>query len=78
MNAYIQKWGNSLAVRIPSKLIKKLNLANGTSVELSAKNHHLIISPIKSELDTLLESINSSNRHPEGLEDDTLKGAEEW
>lgn len=30
----IAKWGNSLAVRIPSTLAKKLNLKEGTSVEI--------------------------------------------
>jgi antitoxin MazE len=43
--ARIQKWGNSLAVRIPAPLADKLHVTVGTSVEISARNGSIIVTP---------------------------------
>jgi len=78
MNTQVQKWGNSLGVRIPKELAKKLNLHSGSQVELSAKNHHLIITKSHSELDLLLDRISSNNCHHETFNDDRSVGNEAW
>ena len=38
MQLQIAKWGNSLAVRLPSAVTKKLHIADGDSVDLTLNN----------------------------------------
>jgi antitoxin MazE len=53
--ATVRKWGNSLAVRIPAALAEKLEVRSGTSVEITAKNGSIIITPRKRSKYTLRE-----------------------
>jgi antitoxin MazE len=77
MQAYIQKWGNSLGLRIPLHIAKQLNLHQGSPVTLEIDHGRIIIQPPIYCLDTMLEEINSKNKyHP--LLDDKSKGNEEW
>jgi antitoxin MazE len=41
----IQKWGNSLAVRIPSSIAKRLGFRAGQPVRLSMRNASVLVSP---------------------------------
>jgi hypothetical protein len=41
----VQKWGNSLGVRIPRNLAEQIGLAAGSAVSLSAKNGELVVKP---------------------------------
>lgn len=41
----IQKWGNSLAVRIPIVIAKSAHLHIGTLVELAVKEGNIIVKP---------------------------------
>ena len=34
----VSKWGNSLAVRLPAELVKKLDLKEGDHIEIHAKS----------------------------------------
>lgn len=43
--ATIQKWGNSLAVRIPAVLAEQLDVVVGTPVEITTKNGSLVVTP---------------------------------
>ena len=48
MNIQISKWGNSLAVRIPAKFIKQIQLKDGDRVEATlSKDGALVIRPQK-------------------------------
>ncbi len=68
MQTIIQKWGNSLAVRIPKSFASETKINNGTEVDLLIKNNQLVISPIikdKYSLDAFLSEITESNIHNE-------------
>ena len=39
----IQKWGSSLAVRIPSSLAKELDVKEGTPVEITTEEGALVV-----------------------------------
>jgi len=39
MNATVQKWGNSLALRIPSSVAKDIQVRQGSAVELAFAAH---------------------------------------
>jgi antitoxin MazE len=78
MHGQVQKWGNSLGLRIPAKLVKKLDLHNGSEVEIDTKNNVITITKYTSELDSLLQNINASNCHHESFKDDNNIGFEIW
>jgi putative transposon-encoded protein len=44
MQTTVQKWGNSLAVRIPRSFASEIQIESGTEVDLSIKNNQLVIS----------------------------------
>ena len=77
MQAYIQKWGNSLGLRIPLRWAKLLNLHQGSAVNLEIDDGRLIIQPPKYCLDTMLSEITPKNQHRPLLDDDK-EGNEEW
>lgn len=78
MSVKIQKWGNSLGVRIPKAVIEKVNLSENSEVEIESKNGTIVIFPAKKEysLDALLKQITKSNLHSE--EDFKSEGNEVW
>ncbi|WP_121640674.1 AbrB/MazE/SpoVT family DNA-binding domain-containing protein [Virgibacillus sp. Bac330] len=63
----VQKWGNSLAVRIPSNMADEIKIVQGTEVELRVENRELKIVPAKKKqtLEELMAKITSENRHDE-------------
>jgi antitoxin MazE len=66
MEAKIQKWGNSLGIRIPINIIKDLSLRNGSIVDIDEGIDTIVIRPKeKYNLDDMLNSINDANIHSE-------------
>ncbi|MBI4118838.1 MAG: AbrB/MazE/SpoVT family DNA-binding domain-containing protein [Parcubacteria group bacterium] len=70
MSTKVQKWGNSLAVRFPKEVTKKLNLAEGVEVDIIPRAKNIIIKPKsklkrKFTLEELLSKITPKNRHKE-------------
>jgi len=68
MNAIVQKWGNSLALRIPSSVAKDIRLRRGSEVELAVEEGRLIVKPAKKRkagLAQLLKGVTKDNRHTE-------------
>lgn len=66
MRATIQKWGNSLGVRIPKVIAEDLMLENGSEVELFEESDKIIIQPKeKPQLRDLLLEITDENIHDE-------------
>jgi antitoxin MazE len=64
----VQKWGNSLALRIPKTLALDAQLENDSFVELSIVDGQIIIKPISApswSLEELLAGINKKNIHHE-------------
>ena len=50
MEARLQKWGNSDGIRIPSNILKSLNLKTNDKVDLIQKDDKIIISKKKKHL----------------------------
>lgn len=67
MISKIQKWGNSLAIRIPKLLAEEIQLSLGSKVDISKHEGHIVIDPIKEEitLSSLLENVSDDNVHNE-------------
>jgi antitoxin MazE len=65
--ALIQKWGNSLALRIPKRLADQAGVSAGSKVEVTAVEHKIVIRPIKRRyrLKDLVQGITPENVHAE-------------
>ena len=64
----VQKWGNSLALRIPKAFALDAQLENDSFVEISFVDGQIIITPISApswSLEELLAGINKDNIHHE-------------
>ena len=67
MEIQFAKWGNSVALRVPSKVAEALAIAPGSVAELDLKRDKLIITPRHNvyQIDDLLAGINAKNLHQE-------------
>jgi antitoxin MazE len=68
METRVQKWGNSLALRIPKPFASQIGLEPNSLVELSLRGTELVIAPVKSpglKLDDLLAQVTEHNLHDE-------------
>jgi antitoxin MazE len=68
MRARIQKWGNSLALRIPRSFALETALDSGAEVDLTLEEGRLVITPLARpsySLDELLAQVTSENVHGE-------------
>ncbi|MBU1052236.1 MAG: AbrB/MazE/SpoVT family DNA-binding domain-containing protein [Proteobacteria bacterium] len=80
MQTKIQKWGNSLALRIPKSFAIDANLRQNETVDLSIDKEKIIITLIgKKEysLDELLEGVSENNIHSEFVTGAPM-GKETW
>jgi antitoxin MazE len=75
MATTVQKWGNSLGIRIPKSVAEQVDLATGTEVEFDTSNGVLTIRPArrrrrsKYKLSDLLAKMKTSHRHGELFKD---------
>jgi antitoxin MazE len=68
MNLTIQKWGNSLALRIPKTVAKQVNVHQGSRMDMSLVANKIILtsSEVKEyDLKSLLKKVNKKNLHQE-------------
>ena len=70
MERKIQKWGNSLAVRIPIEIARESRIAEGASVDVAVDDGKIVITPAPKlspghSLDRLVRGISPENRHGE-------------
>ncbi len=77
MRTVVQKWGNSLGIRIPSHYVKEFNLMNGNSVEITEEDGKIIIIPPKKTLQEMLSRVTEENMHSP-IETGQSMGNEEW
>ncbi len=78
MSSKLQKWGNSIGVRIPKSVIEKSKLELNSEVEIEHKDGKIIIFPKQKTIDlkTLLAKITKDNLHSE--DDFLTEGNEVW
>ncbi len=79
MKVKIQKWGHSLAIRIPSSYAKDAGITNGTVADIKVTNESLVVKPVKKQykLDDLLRGIKRTNLHSE-TDSGASTGNESW
>ncbi len=80
MIATVQKWGNSLGVRIPKPLAEDASLKEGVSVQMLVQNGRLVMQAQKApqyQLSALLKTITRNNLHKE-VDTGSPVGKEVW
>jgi len=76
----IQKWGNSLAVRIPRSVAQDTHLSSGNAVDVAVQDGQIVIAPARRarfRLDELLKGVTRQNRHCE-YDSGAAVGREAW
>jgi antitoxin MazE len=79
MKTHVQRWGNSLALRIPKMMAVELGVGPETAVELELIDGTLIVRVATDEptLDQLLADVNANNLHNE-IDTGRPLGGEVW
>lgn len=79
MQATIQKWGNSLAVRLPSHVAKETNLKEGSQVEVSVEDGSVVLRAAtpRYRLSDLIAQMRPEHRHEE-IDFGKAEGKEIW
>ena len=80
MNTKVQRWGNSLAVRIPKSFAEEVGLVDGSPVEMRLVDGGLLVEPVSTRplsLAELLNGVTASNLHAE-LDSGPAQGSEAW
>jgi antitoxin MazE len=69
MLAKAQKWGNSLAVRLPKNVAEECGITVDSAVEVLKENNCIVIKLVKRKLtlDALLAQVTEMNLHSEVL-----------
>ena len=67
MKTRVQKWGNSLALRIPKSFATEAGLCENTAVDLSITEGKLVVQPHEEalSLESLLAGVTDENIHCE-------------
>jgi antitoxin MazE len=61
MNAVINSWGNSLAVRLPSDIINSMKLEKGDVLKIIEKNNEIILKTERKKKLSLKERLKNFN-----------------
>jgi antitoxin MazE len=80
MKSRVQKWGNSLALRIPKSFAVEAGLENESPVEISLEDGKVVVTPVSKpdiSLEKLLAGIKPENLHSE-VGTGSVSGNETW
>ena len=80
MLSKVQKWGNSLALRIPKSFAEEARVEAGSAVQIHVEGGRLIVRPLRSpsyRLEDLLAKVTRGNLHSE-VDTGERVGREVW
>ena len=80
METKIQRWGNSLGLRIPKSFAEEARVEAGSTVDISVEGGDLVVRPVRPriyDLRSLVRAITPKNIH-EGVETGPPVGREAW
>ena len=80
MRVHVQKWGNSLALRIPKAVAQDIGVHAGTAVDVVVSRGRLVATPVVpaiASLKDLLRRVTKRNVHSE-IDSGAPEGRERW
>lgn len=83
MQSKVQKWGNSLALRIPRGIAQETGLSAEVPVDIRVQDGYLVVEPIHQtpySLEKLLDGVTEFNLHDDNDDADfgPATGREVW
>ncbi len=73
----VQKWGNSLAVRLPSTLTREAALIQNAQLDAFVEGDRIVLRPLQDDLSAMLAAVTAENLHDE-VECSSPVGKECW
>lgn len=73
----VQKWGNSLAIRLPKSLCQAIGIEEGKELDYSIEKNVIMLKPKTESLEEMLEGITPEKYHKETFNDKPM-GKEIW
>jgi antitoxin MazE len=64
----VQRWGNSLGLRLPKAAAEEAGVREGAQVDVSVRDGEIVVKPLlapRFRLRDLLKAVRSDNIHPE-------------
>ena len=80
MKTRIQKWGNSMALRIPKPFAREANLKENALVDVALEEGKIVVSAVarsKPTIQRLLAGVSSRNLH-RAIDTGSPRGVESW
>jgi len=80
MRVAVQKWGNSLALRIPKAVAEESRIGQGSVVDVRLRKGEIVVKPLvrpEYTLDELLAAVTDENLHDE-VDTGVPAGREAW
>lgn len=80
MQTKVQRWGNSLGLRIPKSFAEEAGVEAGSTVDIAVEGGDLVVRPIRPrryDLRSLVRAINAKNVH-DAVETGSPVGREVW
>ena len=80
MKTVLQKWGNSLALRIPRTVAAEIAVGAGQAVDVQVSKGRIVVAPVtkkRYELSDLVSGMTAKNRHTE-VDSGKPRGRESW
>ncbi|MBI4729737.1 MAG: AbrB/MazE/SpoVT family DNA-binding domain-containing protein [Acidobacteria bacterium] len=80
METKIQRWGNSLGLRIPKSFAAEAHVEAGSTVDIAMENGEILVRPLrrhKCDLASLVRAISVKNLH-DAVETGAPVGREAW
>lgn len=80
MKTRVQKWGNSLTLRIPKPLADHIGISEGSPVSITLRGEELVVAaaaPPPLKLSDLLAQVTEHNLHGE-VDTEPAVGREAW
>ncbi len=80
MKTVLQKWGNSLALRIPRTVAAEIAVGAGHAVDVQVSKGRIVVAPVtkkRYELSDLVSHMTAKNRHAEVVSGKP-RGRESW
>ncbi len=80
MKTAVRRWGNSLALRIPSAFVTKTQISEGSKVEVTLRSGTIVVRPMVRKhyaLKDLLKRVTPANLH-NSISTGRAAGQEVW
>ena len=74
MQVALNKWGNSVGLRIPNSILHELGIGCGNKLEIKVENGKVVMEPIEDKKDRLAELLKAIKPDNDNLHSEAITG----